>query len=314
MTIDPEIKLLVTPLLDREIGPSPSMRAVEDWRRRADLPADPSTVAGALSSKFEGLSVEHRGVKATLRWLGSTVYAGEKGVFVLLELSTDNARAAVLELERGYDRVLGVPVSSDATERIQSALRDTIELCCADRPPHEVEFMGIVAEFLRPLPQRLAATAPAESLGSWLLEQGISELLGQVCDLPLTRGQRFSVHVRKDESAFQPAKDGVWFMPIVEARCTGARGKRLAGTEQQISIGLIGTDTMYEPLPDAARCKAALTVLRRWKTTLARRLARLPGADVRSLLPMDLPWPTSPIELAVQTLRRDPKSAKPDLP
>lgn len=306
MAVECDLEILVTPLLERELTASPTMQEVEQWRRRADLPADPSTVLGALLSRFDGLSVEHDGVRATIRWFGSTVVAGEKSLFVLMELWAEGAHAAVLGLDRGHDRVFGVPVSQDATARIEHVLRDTIEQLRAHGPLREAHFLGFVADFLQGLPRRLVASAPAESLGSWVLEHGIPELLGEACELPLARGQRLTVHVRKDESTFQPAKDGVWFAPVVEARRTGAKGKLLGETEQQVSMGFLGSDTMYEPLPDAAHRGAALEVLRRWKMELARRVARLPSAEVRSLMPMDLPWPTSPLALAVQALRHGP--------
>lgn len=306
MAVEDNPKVLVTPLLDRELTASPTLQEVEQWRRRTDLTADPSTVLGALLSRFDGLSVEHNGVRATLRWFGSTVYAGEKSLFVLMELSTSGARAAVLELARGYDRVLGVPVSPDATARIESAMHQAIEQYSVGGSLLEAHFLGVAAELLQDLPGRLAASAPAESIGSWVLEHGIPELLGEVCALPLARGQRLSVHMRKDESTLQPAKDGDWFAPVVEIRRTGAKGKLLSETEQQVSVGFLGTDTRFEPLPDAPRCQAALDVLRRWKTELARRIERLPSAEARSLMPMDVPWPTSPLALAVQALRYGP--------
>jgi hypothetical protein len=56
-------------------------------------------VLGALLAKFDGILIEHGGTRATIRWFGSTVYAGEKSLFVLMELATSEARAGVLELD-----------------------------------------------------------------------------------------------------------------------------------------------------------------------------------------------------------------------
>lgn len=310
MTVEHDLEILVTPLLERELTASPTMHEIEQWRRRAEITADPSTVLGALLSRFDGLSVEHNQVRATIRWFGSSVVAGEKSLLVLMELSTADARAAVLELDRGHDRVFGVPVAKDATARIDDVLRQTIEQHSVDGRLPEAHFFGTVAEFLRNLPGRLVAPTPAESLGSWVIEHGISELLGEACEVPLARGQRLSVHVRNHGASLQAAKDGIWFAPLVEIRRTGAKGKLLDETEQQMSVGFLGTDAMFEPVPDADHCRVALEVLRRWKTELARRIARLPSAQVRSLMPMDLPWPTSPLALAVQALRHGPPGCR----
>lgn len=303
MAVESEIEVVVTPLLERELGVSPSMQDVEGWRRRVGVVASSSTVLGALLSRFDGVSVEHKGVRATVRGFGTTVVAGETGVFVLMEVSSGDAHAVVLALDRGHDRVLGVPVAEDATARLEGVLRDTIEQCVGDGPLLQVQFFGVVSEFLQGLPRQLAAAAPPESLGRWVLEHGIPEILGEVCGCDLARGQRLTVHVRGGEASLQAGKDGVWFAPVVEIRRTGARGKRLGETEQQISIGSLGTDTMYEAVPDAARCEAAIAVLRRWKATLGRRIGRLPSSEVRSLMAMDLPWPASPLGLAVEALR-----------
>lgn len=296
-------KILVTPLLERELPASPSMEQVERWRERACLTgARPSALGGFLAS-FEGLSIEHAGVRATVRWLGSTVLAGEKGVFALIELSTDEARAAVLVLERGHDRALGVPVATDAKARIEGLLRENIEVYTADEPLREDCFFGLAAEVLQELPRRLAAPAPAESLGRWVLDHGLDEVLGEVCDCPLADGHRLTVRARRVESTLQPAKDGVWFAPVVEVHRTGAKGKRLGEAEQQVHLGFLGIDAMYEPVPDAARRGAAIEALRGWKTELAASIARLSSRKTRSLMPMDLPWPTPPVELAVEALR-----------
>lgn len=311
MAIERDIQIIVTPLLERELTASPTMQELEQWRRREEVVADPATVLGALLSKFDGLSVEHGGVCATLRWFGSTVYAGEKALFALMELSTAEARAAVLTLERGYERLFGVPVSPDAAARIEDLLRHTIEQCSVEGRLPETYFFGAASEFLKDLPERLVGEAPAESLGSWILHHVIPELLGDAGELPLPRGQRLSVHIRQDDSTVQPAKGGVWFGPMVEIRRTSAKGKLLGATEQQVSLGHLGTDTMFDPLPDAARRRAALEVVQRWKAELARRIRRMPTAEARSLMPMDVPWPTSPLDLAVQTLRHGPCGPRP---
>lgn len=306
MTTDDGARTIVTPLLERELTPSPTAQELEQWRRGALVTADPSTVLGALLSSFEGLSVEHDGVRATIRWFGSKVYAGEKSLFVLVDLSTTEARAAVLALERGHERLFGVPVSPDATARMEHALRDAIDQCGVDGSLPESHFFGAVSQFLQELPGRIMASPPAESLGRWVLDHGIVELLGEVCERPLARGQRLSVHIRRDESTLQPAKGSIAFAPMIAVRRTGAGGRALGETEQQISLGFLGTDTMFEPPPDTAHQTAALEALRRWKARLARRIARWPGAGARSLMPMDLPWPTSPLDLAVQAARHGP--------
>lgn len=304
MALELDFKMIVTPLLERELTASPTSQALEQWRRNIHVTAAPSTVLGALLSKFDGLSVEHEGVRATIRWFGSTVYAGEKGLVVLMELSTAEARAAVLALERGYERLFGVPVSPDAAPRIEDLLRRTIEQSSIDGSLPATHFFGAVSEFLGELPGRLVAEAPAESLGSWVLEHAIPEIFGEAGELSLPRGQRLSVHIREGDSPFQRAKGGTFFAPMVDIRRTGAKGKLLGALEQQIPLGYLGTDTMFEPLPDAAHRRAALEALRRWRAQLARRIARMPTAEAKSLMPMDLPWPTSPLDLAVQTLRK----------
>lgn len=306
--LEPDLKIIVTPLLERELTASPTSQALAQWRRNTHVTADPSTVLGALLSRLDGLSVEHEGVRATIRWFGCTVYAGEKGLLVLMELSTAEARAAVLALERGYERLFGAPVSPDAAARIEDLLRHTIEQCSIDGSLPETHFFGAVSEFLADLPDRLVAEAPAESLGSWVVEHLIPEILGEAGELALARGQRLSVHIRPGDSPFQRAKGGTSFVPMVDIRRTGAKGKLLGAVEQQIPLGYLGTDTMFEPLPDAVHRRAALEVLRRWRARLARRIARMPSANAKSLMPMDLPWPTSPLDLAVQALRHQEAS------
>jgi hypothetical protein len=309
MTIERDVEMIVTPLLERELTASPTSQDLDRWRLQNHVTAAPSTVLGALLSTFDGLSAEHRGVRATIRWFGSTIYAGEKGLCVLMELSTAEARAAVLALERGYERLFGLPVSPDAAARIEELLRQTIEQSSIDGSLPETHFFGAVSEFLQDLPGRLVAEAPAQSLGSFVIEHMIPEILGEAGALPLSRGQRLSVHIRKDDSTFQRAKDGTWFAPIVELRRTNAKGKLLGATAQQIQVGYLGTDTMFEPPPDASHRRAALEALRRWKAALARRIARMPTAGAKSLMPMDVPWPKSPLDLAVQALRHGPPAA-----
>ncbi len=301
----------ITPLLEAELTASPTAETLERWRQRVAVTADPSTVLGALLTRFEGLSLEHGGVRATLRWFGSTVYAGEQGLFVLVELATCDARVAVLALDRGYDRVLRAPVSSDVGARLEDALREAIEACSENGSLAEAHFFGAVSEFLMGLPGRLVASAPTESLGSWVLDQGAAALLGPMCERPLSRGQKLTVQLRADEGSVQPAKDGVWFAPVVEIRRVNAKAKILEKTEQHVPLGLLGTDTMYEPLPDSSRRSAALEVLQRWKAELSGRIARQSPSDAKSLMPAELPWPTSPLALIVQTLRHGAAGPRP---
>jgi hypothetical protein len=282
--------LLVDPHLERELGASPTAQQVEEWRRRIAVTADPSTVLGALLSRFDGLSVEHNGVRATIRWFGAITYACEKCLVVFMELSTGEARAGVLALARHCERLLGLPVSPDAAARLEELLRDTIEESCVEGALPETHFSGTVYEFFRSLPARLLASAPAESLGNWVLERVIPELVGEACEVPLPRSRRLVVLVRADDTPLQPAEQGIWFAPIVSIRRISAKGKLLSETEQQVYVGFLGTDTRFEPLPDAAHRSAALEVLRRWKGELARRIARQPNAASKDLVPMNLAW------------------------
>lgn len=308
------LQFVVDPHLEADLTASPTPERVEAWRRRiggAGVTADPSTVLGALLTRFDGLSVEHDGAQATLRWCGTTVVGGEKCLVTRMELSTARAHTAVLALARHGERLFGVPVSTDARSRIEELLRETIAQHGDEGSLPEERFVGVVNEALQELPRRIAATPPAESLGSWVREHGIRELVAEPYEVPLARSQRLVVLLRKEDSTLQPARDGVWFAPVVSLRRISARGKVLSETEQQIFVGFLGADTMFEPLPDAARQAAALEVLRRWKAALVKRIARHPKAGAKSSMPMDLPWPTSPTDLVVQTLRHGPAGPRP---
>lgn len=302
------VSFVVTPHFERELPPSSTPEDIDAWRRRHLVAADPATVLGALLSRFEGLSVEHAGVRATVRWFATLEYAGEKALVVLLALATAEARAEVLAMERGWDRVFGVPVCPDPEARMETLLRDTLDQRLVDGALPEAYFFGAACEFLQGVAPRLVGEAPRESFGQWLVEEGIRELAGDLGEVALSagqaRGQRLSVHLRVRDATLQPAKGGVWVTPIVELRRVGARGNVLDATEQAVSLGFVGTDAMFEPLPDAAARKAGLAALRRWRAGLAKRIAKIPASEAKGLMPMDLPWGTSPVELAVRAVKR----------
>lgn len=302
------VSLVVTPHLEGELPPSSTPEEVDAWRRRHHVAADRATVLGALLTRFEGLSVEHAGVRATVRWFATMEYAGERGLVVLLELATAEARAAVVALERGWERVFGVPVCPDPEARMEALLRDTLDQCLVDGALPAAHFFGAACEFLQAVAPRLVGEAPPESLGRWLADEGIRELVGDLGEVALSagqaRGQRLSVHLRVDDATLQPAKGGVWVTPTVELRRVGARGNVLDATEQAVSLGFVGTDAMFEALPGSEARRAGLAALRRWRAGLAKRIAKIPASEAKSAMPMDLPWGTSPVELAVRAVKR----------
>lgn len=301
-------KLVVSPLLAKELGDSPTVGELAAFRP-ACVPSA-KTVLGALS-ELDRLSVEHAGVRATVLWIASNLVHGERAVIGAVELRTTSAAATVVEVERGFDRALGVPAAPDARERAAQHLRATIELCLLDDSLPAECFSSTVADFLRELPARLAAAAPEASLGRWVLDHGLSALEGETGVLALARGQRLSVHLCREGDAHARVKDGIAVTLSVELRRVGKGGKVLSAVAQPISMGLVGADTMFEAPPDQARREAAIEALRRWKAEVARRVAEMPTRGAASLMPMDLPWPTAPIALAVQALRHGAPGPRP---
>ena len=142
-------KLVVSPLLAKELGDSPTVGELAAFRP-ASVPSA-KTVLGALS-ELDRLSVEHAGVRATVLWIASKVVHGERAVIGAVELRTTSAAATVVEVERGFDRALGVPAAPDARERAAQHLRATIELCLLDDSLPAECCSSTVADFLRELP------------------------------------------------------------------------------------------------------------------------------------------------------------------
>lgn len=307
---DPEV--VVSPLLERELGARPSLADLDRWDAAAPRrPYGPTSVAAALTSRFDGLEVDHRGARAVVRRLGVRTYAGEAGLWALVDLDAGGASRRVIALDRGFERALGVPARDDAREAFEGALREVVDEYAGDDGLAPDAFFGVVSELLARLPAALAAPAPAASLGAWVVERVTAALTGELAAVDGGRGARVEVHASASPASFAPCRDGLTFTPEIRVRRVGARGRVASESAMEIPLGLLGVDTLHEPPPPAARAADALDAVARWKAELRRRLAATDPAALRSATPMDLPLPTSPVALAVQAARHGAPGDRP---